>query len=510
MSDTYEPLAPEVCPRCNSEDSFSILPETIVCRHCGYTLLRNDALTKKAVKLPDQKAVALEEEYGPRTPIMPSFRITHSGEIDNWAKAAYNSGQNFVHQKKWKEAVESFRRALESQKDFLDAHLWVALLVNDPDVKRKHLAEVIAQNPNHIEAIRELMVLDGKLSPDADVLNPYLTPETRHAGGAVGTETTKIHCPQCGSSETTTDETTGLVVCGSCGFVQERTGTASPQESLTMALLQRRSQPVTWVVGERLLACESCGAERTIPAAKLSEHCPFCGSKHVIERDVLGSFQQPDGLVPFKVTRKEAGAAIKMDLKKVSERIRGWFSTNQVAKAALIGVYLPFWVFDALVDIRRTTYVTSQGGEWGGKSGPPPGYQSTVIPDAINNVPICAVKSPAPLLVRRLGKFDFNEVVGYESSLLAKHSAELYSMDFDKASLDARATIGQIMRERHSLGIPGSNTSIFTEFKQMSFRLLLLPVWVATLYEVDGDIRPALVSGQTGKVVLGKASKPQD
>ena len=506
MSDLSQPLAPEVCPRCNSEDTFSILPETIVCRHCGYTLLRNDALTKE-VKPQGQQESPLD--YGPRGPITPSFRITHSGELDKWARAAYNSGQNFVHQKKWKEAVESFQRALQSQKDFIDAHLWIAFLINDPVQKRKHLGEVIAQNPNHIEAIRELMVLDGKLSPDADVLDPHLMPETRHAGGAVGTETTRIHCPQCGSPETTTDEATGLVVCESCGFVQERKDTTPEHGSLTMALLQRRSQPVTWVVGERLLACEGCGADLTIPARKLSERCPFCGSKHVIERDVLGSFQQPDGLVPFKITRKEAGEAIKVSLKGVSERIKGWFSPNRVAKATLVGIYLPFWIFDAAVDIRRTTYVISQGGDWGSGSAPPPGYQSTTNPDAMNNVPVCAVKSPSPHLVRRLGKFDFGAVLGYEPSLLAKHSAELYSMDFDEASLEARARIGQYMRDKHRQGAYGTNVAIFTEFKQVTFQLLLLPVWVATLYEEDGDIRPALVNGQSGQVVLGKTSKPQ-
>ena len=43
--------------------------------------------------------------------------------------------------------------------------------------------------------------------------------------------------------------------------------------------------------------------------------------------------------------------------------------------------------------------------------------------------------------------------------------------------------------------------------RQMSFTLLLMPVWVITLFERDGDVRPALVNGQTGKVALGKAIK---
>ncbi|HYO89344.1 MAG TPA: hypothetical protein VER79_11890, partial [Candidatus Limnocylindrales bacterium] len=43
---------------------------------------------------------------------------------------------------------------------------------------------------------------------------------------------------------------------------------------------------------------------------------------------------------------------------------------------------------------------------------------------------------------------------------------------------------------------------------QMSFMLVLAPVWVATLHERDGDIRTALVHGLTAEVVMGRARKP--
>jgi hypothetical protein len=43
----------------------------------------------------------------------------------------------------------------------------------------------------------------------------------------------------------------------------------------------------------------------------------------------------------------------------------------------------------------------------------------------------------------------------------------------------------------------------------MSFSLVLMPVWIATLHERDGDTRLALVNGQSGQVALGKANKPR-
>lgn len=43
--------------------------------------------------------------------------------------------------------------------------------------------------------------------------------------------------------------------------------------------------------------------------------------------------------------------------------------------------------------------------------------------------------------------------------------------------------------------------------QNMIFQLLPLPVWIATLTEVDADVRLALVKGQTGKAVFGKAQR---
>jgi hypothetical protein len=65
------------------------------------------------------------------------------------------------------------------------------------------------------------------------------------------------------------------------------------------------------------------------------------------------------------------------------------------------------------------------------------------------------------------------------------------------------------MRARHQQHTDSSEVqvNIFTSVRQMSFRLLLLPVWVAALTEEDGDVRAALVNGQTGQVALGRTEK---
>jgi hypothetical protein len=132
----------------------------------------------------------------------------------------------------------------------------------------------------------------------------------------------------------------------------------------------------------------------------------------------------------------------------------------------------------------------------------------TTSADMRSDVPICAVASPPPEITSKLGKFDLKQGRGYDAKLLAKYPAELYSIDFDKASLEARSVVGKIMRQRHKGYVPDDvEVYVTTLVRHMDFQLLLLPVWVATLIEEDGDVRIGLVNGQTGEVSLGKAQK---
>lgn len=265
-----------------------------------------------------------------------------------------------------------------------------------------------------------------------------------------------------------------------------------------------------WQVGEHFLECDSCGAKRTIPGRKLSDYCPFCGSTHVFKRDVLDSFQQPDGLVQFRLRRDAAESALMEKLSGWQERMKGWFVNNQVKRITLEPLFLPYWVFDVGLEVRKSTFRENTGvGMTRNNQQQTSAYETTTIADAMNNVPVCAVDSPSRLLTARLGAYEMGSVIAYSPKLLVKVQAELYSMDFDKASLEARKTISDEMKAKYGADAGnGVRVNIASSIQQMSFRLLLLPAWVGSILETDGDVRPALVNGQTGTVVLGKAQKP--
>lgn len=486
------PLAPTECPHCGAKDTLYIENRGIRCRLCGYQQKTEPGRSEKPAAPPRR--------------FKASYSITHRGELDPWARAAYDTGQDHIRREDYTGALKAFYRALEYQSDFIDAHFWVALLEADPAIKRDHLTTILAHDPNHIEALRELMVLDGRMSPEeAARTHHHDEPQEQAVGMAVGAQTTALKCPVC-AGDLTVSADLKRVECRYCGHSAPHTAPqANAGNSLAAALLERKAQPVRWIIGERLLHCNNCGAERTIPATKLSMRCMFCGSNHVIEQDALASFQQPEGLVPFRVSQEAAAEALQSRLAGWGERIKGWFDNNKVAHSSIEGVYLPFWVFDAFVDVTQTT-VDKRMSQ--GRSGPVRPITRVNIAELVNNIPVCAVKSPPRSLTAKLGRYDLQARTAYRPELLAKFPAELYSIDFDKASLQAREVIGKAMREKYGQAMSSEvEVSVFSGVKQMSFSLLLLPVWIATLIEQDGDVRLALVNGQTGQVALGSAQK---
>src|SRR5206468_3345677 len=132
----------------------------------------------------------------------------------------------------------------------------------------------------------------------------------------IAAKATDLICPTCGGDLTVNDETL-QVECRFCGYSRPQQTRRAHEDLLSMALLERKATPVRWNVGARLVKCQQCGAEQTIPAEQLSQRCRFCGSNEVLLSDALGSFEQPDGLIPFHVTMNEAMERIQHEIHSV-------------------------------------------------------------------------------------------------------------------------------------------------------------------------------------------------
>ncbi len=483
------------CPKCSEQMKFDFKSTRISCGFCGYG--RGTGLDEKIAEIQAKK---------PRQHVV----LENPDRINARAVSLFYSAHDYLYQEDEAQALYCLKSAVDIQADFLDAHLWLAKLTDDEKLKRDHLSTVLAYNPGHLEATRMMLVLNGRLTPEqAERTINTDGPILQHTDGPVTTRTTTPRCPNCEGDLTTIDGTR-RIECRFCGYSGEQSQQrAADGDLLVAALLERKAQAVRWVIGERLLHCNHCGAERTLAADQLSMRCPFCNSNHVIEQDALGSFEQPTGLIPFRISREQAGQLVKARLKSFTERVIGWFDDNKVSRATLNGYYLPFWVFDAITEITRTRVDNSPSPDRKRFAGAV--YQQSTLNDAIYDVEVCAVKSPPDTLTMQLGDYEMRDLVAYEPKLLAKYPAQLYTVDFDAAALRARQSISNVMRARHmKRGLSDDKDvtiNVYSNIQSMSFQLVLMPVWIATLVERDGDTRMALVNGQTGKASLSKSEK---
>ncbi len=482
------------CPKCSQIMIFGARDARYVCEHCGFK--RYETLEEAQVRMRDDLK-AMQEA---------ATAIVFRGVLNPRARTLFDDGRSEAARGNDADAMRFFERALELQPDFIDAHLAVARLVTDPSRKRAHIEQALAYDPGSAEALRELMVIDGRLtSEQAEQARVGGEIIIQHISEAVTTQTETLRCPQCGGV-LTADEATGQVVCKFCGYHAHINVANAGADSFSMAMLERKGKGrAIWQVGERIVHCEQCGANRTIPVQQMSLVCPFCGSSHVIESDALGSFQRPDGLVKFTITDAQAQVIIRDELNGLGEKIAGWLDDNRIAQASMAGVYLPFWMFDAMVDVTQTIEDRRDFGDAARRYGFARAVQTNRFGDGALGLLIAAFSSPPAKLIDVVSDYAISDMVGYDPSLLARYPAEIYSIDYSAAALTAQSRISAHMRARHTQSANDKIRITVSAFPtSMTFSLILLPMWIVRLTERDGDIRTALVNGQTGTCVLGR------
>jgi DNA-directed RNA polymerase subunit RPC12/RpoP len=491
-----------ICPTCGERMTFDVSTTSIICHHCGYTPTAGV----------DERAAQIKAKG-----MRPNIAIENEDKIDFRAVSLFYTAQDYLFDGNKKAALDSLQDALDIEPHFAEAHLSYAKISDDKAVQRDHLDEVLASDPSNPEAARMMLILNGRLTTEqVEKGTKNSDPIIRHIGEAVKTTVAGTRCPKCDGNLTTND-VTGQVECRFCGYVvgqgEHHNGNG---DSLLAAMLERRAKAVKWVIGERLLHCKDCGAERAIAATELSARCPFCGSNQVIEQDALNSFSQPDGIIPFKITRDEAGHIIKEHLKSFSERVKGWFVNNKIESATLNGYYLPFWMFDATVEVTQTRIRNEDTNSRYGYTRnmiPSEAYVQNKYTEIFDDMEACGTKSPSTTLTRALGDYHSKDLLDYSPNLLAKYPAQLYTQDVDEAALEVRSQIAAAMRykyNRHELTSSEKvSINVFTNILQMNYKLVLAPVWIAHLIEQDKDQRVALINGQTGQIAFGKSEKVQ-
>jgi hypothetical protein len=262
------------------------------------------------------------------------------------------------------------------------------------------------------------------------------------------------------------------------------------------------------------VACRNCGTAQQVTA--LAGRCPSCRSPLVVTDDLGGQLKSPDGVVPFVVDKNAAAAAFK---EWTSSR---WFAPSALKKVgsteSMNGSYLPHWGFDDHTTTDYTgqrgdhyytteTYTTQQNGQtvtntrqvqhtsWSRVGG-------RVSRDFVD-VMATGVSSPDAEVLEKLGPWSTGTATGYQSEYVAGFDSPRYDIDPATGFASAKQEMASVIHDDCCADIGGDEQRVDqldTTDRDVLFRLLLLPLWIAT-YIAAGKTFHVYVNANTGEVI---------
>lgn len=265
------------------------------------------------------------------------------------------------------------------------------------------------------------------------------------------------------------------------------------------------------------LSCRQCGASIQVPPGRRDLTCPFCASAYVLEdRTPPAEVIKPESLIPFQVDKKKSQGLFKEWLG------RGWFRPNDLKKLGaldrVVGLYLPFFTFDALAQsawtamagyyyyVTERVAVTNDRGEsvWENRQvrkirwEPASGQRS----DRYDDVLVPAVQQERLDLVIKVYPFDTKRLQAYSPSYLAGFGVLNPDMPLKMVYQIARSNMEADQASRCSRDVPGDtqrDLSVRTVLSEQTFKHLLCPLWLGS-FKYKGKVYPFVVNGQTGKL----------
>lgn len=349
-------------------------------------------------------------------------------------------------------------------------------------------------------------VVEGA-SPNATVIPSDDGEHDRRADGRT------FPCLQCGA-DLTFDPKQQELACPFCGHMQpidlpdDATVVEQDLEAALQRSAERRVSEQKFASAIQHIRCSSCGAEVQFSGTLTASSCPYCATP--IER--TGVHDAPDrlavdGLLPFQVEAAQSRQNLRA---WTSSR---WFLPGELKRdgiqAAFQGVYLPFFTFDAFTANRYSGmrgehyYITIGSGKnqrtvqqtrWYPAAGDFRRFFDDLLETAGSGLPEKQMEGLEPWPLKGLKPFSPEYLSGF---LARTYDVPLHTC-FRSAKRRMEAAIESEVRRRIG-GDEQRVLSIDTHWSALTYKHVLLPVWIAT-YKFKEKAYRVVVNAATGEV----------
>ena len=325
----------------------------------------------------------------------------------------------------------------------------------------------------------------------------------------------RFPCGQCGA-DMVFDPGVTSIACPYCGHSNAIPQGEQDIEELDfhsyLAQVSQREETETAAA----VKCSACGAETTLQPNVTADACPFCGGALVTETHEVTRIK-PRSLLPFKISREQAMEAFRQWVRS------RWFAPNKLKEYArtdssrLNGMYVPYWTYDsnttswysgARGDYYYTTetYTTTENGKTVTKTRQVRHTRWTPVSGVVwrnfDDILILASRSLPRKHADKLEPWDLESLCGYDQQYLAGFRAEAYQVDLAEGFEQAKDVMAGFIRTdvRHDIGGDEQRVdSIRTQHDNVTFKHLLLPVWISA-YRFQDRVFRFLVNARTGEV----------
>ena len=350
-------------------------------------------------------------------------------------------------------------------------------------------------------------------------------------------------CKSCGAKLSFSPGSKTLK-CPYCAAVNEIPDTDDTVEELSLDAWLTKLEGESETHQQEQIKCSNCGGEQTLAANLYASACTFCGTP-LTSKSYAQRLIKPKSLVPFKVTKLQA-----------QDKWRAWIKGLWLAPSALKnyaqsdggikGIYVPYWTFDAQTytqysgqrgdDHSESYESTNSKGEsvtetrtrtdWTNVSGNVsffhddvlvPGSKSSYDGAATARRGSASAAAMRTALVSNAGAvgtmiaaqfstslrtWNTKELVPYQDEYITGFQAEAYQIGLKASFVTAKQRIEEKVQQLVRADIGGDHqriTTINTQFSHLTFKHILLPMWVSA-YIYGGKTYRFVVNGQTGEV----------
>jgi len=264
----------------------------------------------------------------------------------------------------------------------------------------------------------------------------------------------------------------------------------------------------TWQEGEtealRLYVCNSCGGEIVCDQTTAAASCPYCDSP-VIMKDQFAGMLKPDYVIPFKLDKKAAVAALQKHYSGKRLLPKVFKDQNHIEEVK--GVYVPFWLFDA----DATAHIRYKGSKIRTWSDSRYTYTETSYYSIIRGgtigferVPVDGSTKMEDAMMESLEPYHFAEAVDFQTAYLSGYLADKYDVNAEESVARANERVKKTTENAFAATVAGY-TGVIPEHSQIqlkngSAKYALYPVWLLNT-TWNGQKYTFAMNGQTGKMV---------